>query len=84
MERVRTCESGGSYSVVSSNGLYHGAYQFGTATWNGLARRVGRTDLVDVLPSLASPADQDALALELGVRVRRTAVAPTCGDLLSS
>lgn len=62
---LRQCESSGSYSIVSSNGRYHGAYQFNRSTWDGLAAQVGRSDLVGVAPSQAAPSDQDALALLL-------------------
>jgi uncharacterized protein YabE (DUF348 family) len=44
------CESGGRASVVSSNGLYHGLYQFSVGTWNS----VGGSGL----PSQASPDEQ--------------------------
>ncbi|WP_324276021.1 ubiquitin-like domain-containing protein [Blastococcus brunescens] len=44
------CESGGRASVVSSNGLYHGLYQFSVSTW----RSVGGSGL----PSQASPDEQ--------------------------
>ncbi len=64
-EALRQCEAFGSYTIQSANGLYHGAYQFGVGTWNAVAASVGRTDLVGVLPSDASPADQDAMALAL-------------------
>jgi uncharacterized protein YabE (DUF348 family) len=30
------CESGGNPRVVSSNGLYHGLYQFANSTWRGV------------------------------------------------
>ncbi|WP_371814658.1 LysM peptidoglycan-binding domain-containing protein [Jeotgalicoccus sp. WY2] len=30
---LAACESGGNASVVSSNGLYHGLYQFDAQTW---------------------------------------------------
>ncbi len=64
-EALRQCEAWGSYTVVSSNGKYFGAYQFGQGTWDSVARSVGRTDLVGIRPSDASPSDQDALALAL-------------------
>ena len=48
---TRARESNGNYSVVSSNGLYHGAYQFLPTTWNSVASHAGRLDLVGVLPS---------------------------------
>ncbi|AOZ72978.1 hypothetical protein BK816_06480 [Boudabousia tangfeifanii] len=44
------CESGGNPRAVSSNGLYHGLYQFTVSTW----RSVGGSGL----PSQASPAEQ--------------------------
>jgi hypothetical protein len=55
-------ESGGNYQIVSRDGLYYGAWQFAIGTWNAVASRMGRGDLVGVLPSDASPADQDAVA----------------------
>lgn len=77
-EALRQCESWGDYTVRSSNGLYHGAYQFGIGTWDNLASALGRNDLVGVLPNVASPADQDMMALELW---RRSGWAPwpSCG-----
>ncbi len=80
---LRQCEASGSYTVVNPSGRYHGAYQFGVATWDGLAASMGRTDLVGVLPSQASPADQDALALELWNR-RGSSPWPHCGRYLSA
>jgi hypothetical protein len=61
---VRQRESGGNYSINTGNG-YYGAYQFLPSTWNSAARHAGRDDLVGVLPSNASPADQDAVAQDL-------------------
>jgi hypothetical protein len=61
---VRQRESGGRYSINTGNG-YYGAYQFLPSTWNATAQSAGRTDLVGVLPSNASPADQDAMAQTL-------------------
>ena len=61
---VRQRESGGRYNINTGNG-YYGAYQFLPSTWNGIAKRAGRPDLVGVLPSNASPADQDAMAQAL-------------------
>lgn len=48
--RLAQCESGGNPRIVSSNGLYHGLYQFSVATW----RSVGGSGL----PSQASPEEQ--------------------------
>jgi hypothetical protein len=61
---VRQHESGGRYNINTGNG-YYGAYQFLPSTWNATAQRAGRSDLVGVLPSNASPADQDAMAQAL-------------------
>lgn len=61
--KLRMCESGGNYSIISSNGLFYGAYQFMPSTWDSIAGKIGRNDLVGVLPSNASPADQDAMII---------------------
>ena len=52
-------ESGGNYDVVSSNGLWHGAYQFTQGTSDAAARQMGRGDLVGVPANQWSRADQD-------------------------
>jgi hypothetical protein len=62
---VRAHESGGDYAVVSSNGLYYGAYQFLRSTWDNAAAVAGRSDLVGIPPNQVAPADQDAIALSL-------------------
>jgi uncharacterized protein YabE (DUF348 family) len=54
------CESSGNPSVVSSNGLYHGLYQFSVGTWQSLGG-VG-------LPSQASAEEQTRLAQALQAR----------------
>lgn len=56
---IRAKESNGNYSTNTGNG-YYGAYQFSLSTW----RSVGGTGL----PSDASPATQDALAMKLQQR----------------
>src|SRR5688500_12422431 len=33
LEAIALCESGGDPTAVSSNGMYHGKYQFSVATW---------------------------------------------------
>ena len=33
---LAACESGGNPTIVSSNGLYHGLYQFSTTTWQSV------------------------------------------------
>lgn len=54
------CESGGNPAAVSSNGLYHGLYQFSVSTW----RAVGGSGL----PSQASAAEQTQRAQALQAR----------------
>jgi len=62
---VRMRESHNNYTTVSSSGNYRGAYQFNQPAWDATARHAGRPDLVGQLANLVSPADQDALALDL-------------------
>lgn len=62
---LRRRESGGDYTLVSSNGQWYGAYQFARSTWDSTARSAGRSDLVGVAPNQAAPSDQDAMALSL-------------------
>lgn len=54
------CESGGNPSIVSSNGLYHGLYQFTVSTWQS----VGGSGL----PSQASASEQTERAKILQAR----------------
>jgi hypothetical protein len=65
MACIRHRESRGNYQVVNPQGPWYGAYQFLASTWNVTARHAGRLDLVGVLPSHASPYDQDAMAWAL-------------------
>lgn len=62
-ESVRRCiverESMGYYDVVSSNGTWHGAYQFAVGTSNIAAQRMDRPDLVGVPASRWDRAEQD-------------------------
>ena len=62
-EATRQCivnkESTGNYAVVSSNGMYHGAYQFMQSTSDAAARAMGREDLVGVPASQWNRAEQD-------------------------
>lgn len=64
--KVKQRESGGNYQAQNPRGCSGrgcwGAWQFDPRTWDGVARRMGRSDLVGVRPDLASPADQDAVA----------------------
>ena len=54
------CESGGNPTIVSSNGLYYGLYQFALSTWRGVGG-VG-------LPTEATPAEQTMRAQMLQAR----------------
>jgi hypothetical protein len=63
--RAHESDTAGGYRAVSSDGVYRGAYQFLRSTWNNVARAAGRPDLVGVDPAVASPADQDQIALFL-------------------
>ena len=56
LQRLRTCESGGSYTANTGNG-YYGAYQFSLSTWRSLG--------YSGLPSQASPQTQDEAARRL-------------------
>jgi hypothetical protein len=62
---IRHRESRGNYGVINPAGPWYGAYQFLASTWNVTARHAGRLDLVGVLPSDASPFDQDEMAWAL-------------------
>lgn len=59
---LRTCETNDVYTRNSGNG-YYGAYQFLPSTWDNVARKIGRLDLVGVRPDLAAPADQDTMVI---------------------
>lgn len=69
LARIRACESGGNYSIVSASGRYRGAYQFDYQTWASMG---GSGD-----PAAASPAEQDYRALLL-LRQRGTRPWPVC------
>jgi len=69
------CESGGNPRIVSSNGLYHGLYQFSVGTWRG----VGGSGL----PSQASASEQTARAKMLYNR-SGAGQWPVCGKNLFS
>lgn len=62
-ESTRKCivkrESMGYYRVVSSNGAWHGAYQFTIGTAAEAARRMGRPDLAGTSPARWNRAEQD-------------------------
>ena len=65
LDCIKHRESRGQYDVVNTSSGAAGAYQFMPGTWNNNARSAGRTDLVGVNPSNASPADQDVMAQHL-------------------
>ena len=65
LECIKHRESRGQYDVVNPSSGSAGAYQFMPGTWNNNAASAGRTDLVGVNPSNASPEDQDAMAQHL-------------------
>lgn len=54
--KLRTCESGGNYTINTGNG-YYGAYQFSAATWNHWNTGYARADL-------APPEVQDAMIIK--------------------
>lgn len=60
LERIASCESGGDPEVVSSNGLYHGKYQFHPDTWASVGG--------EGLPSNAPEVEQDYRAALLLAR----------------
>lgn len=76
---VRARESGGNYGIVDASGSYMGAYQFSQSTWDAIAGRVGRDDLVGVRPNLAAPGDQDAIALATLAITGRSPWGGVCG-----
>lgn len=51
LNSIAECESGGDPEIVSSNGLYHGKYQFHPDTWESVGG--------EGLPSEAPEAEQD-------------------------
>ena len=51
LDAIADCESGGDPEVVSSNGLYHGKYQFSPDTWQSVGGKG--------LPSRAPEVEQD-------------------------
>jgi len=65
---IRACESGGDYGSV--DGPYRGAYQFDSQTWQSVG---GSGD-----PAAASPAEQDARAIQLQTQ-RGSNPWPNCG-----
>lgn len=64
LARLRSCESGGNYNIVSKSGAYRGAYQFNRGTWDGVAAR-HYPHLVGVDPAAAFTFEQDRMARAL-------------------
>ena len=70
---LAACESGGNPSVVSSNGLYHGLYQFDAQTWQSVGGSGVASD--------ASAAEQTQRAQKL-YDSRGSSPWPVCGARL--
>jgi peptidoglycan endopeptidase LytE len=64
LAELRACESNGRYDISSSNGMYHGAYQFAQGTWDSVATR-WMPWLVGQSPASVTPHEQDAMARAL-------------------
>ena len=77
LARLRQCESGGDYGIVSSSGAYRGAYQFSRATWNSVSGR-HFPKYAGVDPAQAAPKVQDAMARALFTERGRSPW-PVCG-----
>lgn len=60
LEAIASCESGGDPRIVSSDGSYHGKYQFSVDTWAAVGGKG--------LPSDASESEQDYRAALLYAR----------------
>ncbi len=65
LQCVLRVESGGNYQAVSPGGTYMGGFQFSQSTWNAAAQLAGMPQLVNVPPNVATPAEQDDLAIAL-------------------
>jgi peptidoglycan hydrolase-like protein with peptidoglycan-binding domain len=70
LQRIAECESGGDPTMVSSNGVYRGKYQF-VSTWRAVG---GSGD-----PAAASEAEQDRRAAML-MRVQGPSAWPVCAN----
>lgn len=65
MACLRMWESRNDYGAVDRTGTYMGAYQIYQGGWDAIVGSIGRDDLVGVPPNVASPGDQDLVALEM-------------------
>lgn len=70
LEAIAACESGGSPTAISQNGLYRGKYQFNDDTWQSVG---GSGD-----PAAAPESEQDMRAAMLYAR-RGAQPWPVCG-----
>ena len=80
LARLRQCESGGNYHIVSPGGHYRGAYQFHRTTWNSVAGR-HYPKYVGIDPAAAAPKIQDSMARALFYEQGRGPW-PHCGKLI--
>jgi len=71
LARIAECESGGDPTLVSSDGVYRGKYQFAVATWKAVG---GKGD-----PAAASEAEQDKRAAIL-MRKQGPSAWPVCSN----
>jgi hypothetical protein len=71
LQRIAECESGGDPTMVSSNGVYRGKYQFAVSTWRAVG---GSGD-----PAAAPEAEQDRRAAML-MRVQGPSAWPVCAN----
>jgi hypothetical protein len=71
LQRIAECESGGDPTMVSSNGVYRGKYQFAVSTWRAVG---GSGD-----PAAAPEAEQDRRAAML-LRVQGPSAWPVCAN----
>ena len=60
--RAHESDTSGGYSAVSSDGAFHGAYQFLQSTWDGAVAGAGFAEYIGVPAEQAPPAVQDAAA----------------------
>lgn len=72
---LAACESGGNPSIVSSNGLYHGLYQFDRGTWQSM----GGSGVASQAPASEQTARAQAL-----YSARGASPWPHCGPRLFS
>jgi peptidoglycan hydrolase CwlO-like protein len=65
LECALQAESSGNYGALSPGGTYMGGFQFSQPTWNEAAGLAGMSQLVNVQPNVATPAQQNDLAIAL-------------------